>query len=177
MRIYDSRLGKFLSVDPLTKSYPHYSPYQFAGNNPIHNTDLDGLEEWGERQFERDYQDIVTNRITIKQLEERVKARHATGKPGLIAIGAAVATVYTGGRALPYIRQLIIGGIVWGSRPENQQRVAEVVNFTAELFNPDPAPLNPGNPGSQIANDAKVAAKYVTKKLFNSVKPILQGRN
>lgn len=32
MRIYDTRLGKFLSVDPLTKSYPFYSPYQFAGN-------------------------------------------------------------------------------------------------------------------------------------------------
>jgi RHS repeat-associated protein len=35
MRIYDPRLGKFLSVDPLTKEYPWYTPYQFAGNNPI----------------------------------------------------------------------------------------------------------------------------------------------
>ena len=33
-----------LSVDPLTKSYPWYTPYQFAGNNPILNIDLDGLE-------------------------------------------------------------------------------------------------------------------------------------
>jgi RHS repeat-associated protein len=44
-RIYDPRLAKFLSVDPLTKSYPWYSPYQFAGNKPIAATDLDGLEE------------------------------------------------------------------------------------------------------------------------------------
>ena len=29
-RIYDSRLGRFLSVDPLFKSYPWYTPYQFA---------------------------------------------------------------------------------------------------------------------------------------------------
>ena len=44
MRIYDPRVGKFLSVDPLTKSYPWYTPYQFAGNMPIANIDLDGLE-------------------------------------------------------------------------------------------------------------------------------------
>ena len=44
LRIYDPRLGKFLSVDPLTASYPWYSPYQFAGNNPIKFIDLDGGE-------------------------------------------------------------------------------------------------------------------------------------
>ena len=46
MRVYDTRIGKFLSVDPLANSYPWYSPYHFAGNNPIFNIDLDGLEEW-----------------------------------------------------------------------------------------------------------------------------------
>jgi RHS repeat-associated protein len=45
MRIYDARLGRFLSVDPLTKDYPWYTPYQFAGNKPIIATDLDGAEE------------------------------------------------------------------------------------------------------------------------------------
>jgi len=45
MRIYDNRLGRFLSVDPLMKSYPWYTPFQFAGNNPIKFIDLDGLEE------------------------------------------------------------------------------------------------------------------------------------
>lgn len=44
MRIYDSRLGRFLSVDPITKDYPWYTPYQFAGNNPIKFIDLDGAE-------------------------------------------------------------------------------------------------------------------------------------
>jgi RHS repeat-associated protein len=45
MRIYDTRLGRFLSVDPLTKSYPHYTPYSYAGNKPIRFIDLDGAEE------------------------------------------------------------------------------------------------------------------------------------
>lgn len=44
-RIYDPRLGKFLSVDPLSPDYPWYTPYQFAGNKPIWAIDLDGLEE------------------------------------------------------------------------------------------------------------------------------------
>jgi RHS repeat-associated protein len=44
-RIYNPRLGKFLSVDPLFQSYPWYTPYQFAGNTPIQAIDLDGLEE------------------------------------------------------------------------------------------------------------------------------------
>ena len=45
MRISDNRLGRFLSVDPLTGQYPWYTPYQFAGNKPIWAVDLDGLEE------------------------------------------------------------------------------------------------------------------------------------
>ncbi|MBA3704329.1 MAG: hypothetical protein H0W84_00060 [Bacteroidetes bacterium] len=43
-RIYNPRLGRFLSVDPLAKSYPWYTPYQFAGNTPIQAIDLDGAE-------------------------------------------------------------------------------------------------------------------------------------
>jgi RHS repeat-associated protein len=45
-RIYDPRLGKFLSMDPINKKFPYYTPYQFAGNKSIQAIDLDGLEEW-----------------------------------------------------------------------------------------------------------------------------------
>jgi RHS repeat-associated protein len=44
-RIYNPGLGRFLSVDPLSISYPWYTPYQFAGNKPIIAIDIDGLEE------------------------------------------------------------------------------------------------------------------------------------
>ncbi len=43
-RLVDPRLGKFLSVDPLQRKFPFYSVYHFAGNSPIANIDLDGLE-------------------------------------------------------------------------------------------------------------------------------------
>lgn len=45
-RIYSPSIGKFLSVDPLTKSYPELTPFQFASNTPIWAIDLDGLEAW-----------------------------------------------------------------------------------------------------------------------------------
>ncbi|MDB5137940.1 MAG: hypothetical protein JWP37_4543 [Mucilaginibacter sp.] len=44
MRIYDPRLGRFLSVDPIAKEYPELTPYQFASNRPIDGIDQDGLE-------------------------------------------------------------------------------------------------------------------------------------
>nr|HMS30741.1 RHS repeat-associated core domain-containing protein [Saprospiraceae bacterium] len=43
-RIYNPGIARFLSVDPLTRSYPHLSPFAFAENNPIANIDIDGLE-------------------------------------------------------------------------------------------------------------------------------------
>ncbi len=43
-RDYNPVYKRFDRVDPLTASYPFYSPYQFAGNQPIIAIDLDGLE-------------------------------------------------------------------------------------------------------------------------------------
>ena len=47
MRIYDPRIGKFLSVDPIAIEFPWNSAYAFAENGPISNIDLDGLERKG----------------------------------------------------------------------------------------------------------------------------------
>jgi RHS repeat-associated protein len=44
-RMYDSRLGRFLSVDPLAKSFAWNSPYTYAENDVIRCIDLDGLEK------------------------------------------------------------------------------------------------------------------------------------
>lgn len=43
-RMHDPRLGRFFEIDPLTKEYPHYSPYQFSGNRVIDCVELEGLE-------------------------------------------------------------------------------------------------------------------------------------
>lgn len=42
-RIYDSRLGRFLSADPMEDEYPWQSAYCFAANNPIELIDYLGM--------------------------------------------------------------------------------------------------------------------------------------
>mgnify|MGYP001557636762 CR=1 FL=1 len=46
-RSYDPQIGRFPQLDPLTDYYPFYTPFQFAGNDPIANVDIDGLEPGG----------------------------------------------------------------------------------------------------------------------------------
>lgn len=41
----DPQIGRFMQLDPLADDFPYYTPYQFAGNDPIANVDLDGLED------------------------------------------------------------------------------------------------------------------------------------
>lgn len=43
-RISSFNSGRFLSVDPITSSFPELTPYQYASNSPIYMIDLDGLE-------------------------------------------------------------------------------------------------------------------------------------
>ncbi|WMJ72528.1 PKD domain-containing protein [Cytophagaceae bacterium ABcell3] len=45
-RVHDARLGRFLSVDPLSSTYPWNSPYSFAESSPIAFIDLEGLERY-----------------------------------------------------------------------------------------------------------------------------------
>ncbi|MBL0035837.1 MAG: hypothetical protein IPP26_08725 [Flavobacteriales bacterium] len=42
--MYDSRVGRWLSLDPLAAKYPGTSPYVFAANSPIVTTDPNGGE-------------------------------------------------------------------------------------------------------------------------------------
>ena len=43
-RFYDSAIGRFWSIDPLADGYVYNSPYNFAENSVIANSELEGLE-------------------------------------------------------------------------------------------------------------------------------------
>lgn len=65
-RIYDTRLGRLLSVDPLTKGYPMLTPYQYASNRPIDGIDLDGLEflSFHKSMYRMQFGVSITNNVT-----------------------------------------------------------------------------------------------------------------
>jgi RHS repeat-associated protein len=50
-RIYDTRLGRFLSVDPLSSVYVSFSSYLFAANSPILLVDVNGEGPGGPDEF------------------------------------------------------------------------------------------------------------------------------
>ncbi|MBN8787943.1 MAG: hypothetical protein J0I84_12715, partial [Terrimonas sp.] len=83
MRIYDDRLGRFLSVDPLTSKYPFYTPYSYAGNKPIWVSDLDGLEE-----------DWMTTRRFALQRQAELQLAYAKSNAS-VTIGPAPAKTFT----------------------------------------------------------------------------------
>jgi RHS repeat-associated protein len=47
-RYYDSRIGRWLAIDPLFKKYPGLSPYAYTLNNPVRFIDLEGKQVWEE---------------------------------------------------------------------------------------------------------------------------------
>ncbi|KIX21282.1 hypothetical protein SY27_11085 [Flavobacterium sp. 316] len=43
-RNYDATIGRWMNIDNLSEKFIVYSPYHYAGNNPISNLDIDGNE-------------------------------------------------------------------------------------------------------------------------------------
>lgn len=65
-RMYDDRIGRPPSIDPLIKNFPKLSPYQFFSNNPIWATDLDGLEANVVIYNNQDYRNQMQLLVTTK---------------------------------------------------------------------------------------------------------------
>jgi len=63
-RIYDSRLGRFMSTDPLQRKYASLSPYSFVANSPLQYIDADGREIIVTREKRENQKDLVTIHIT-----------------------------------------------------------------------------------------------------------------
>ena len=91
-RSYDPRIGRFFAVDPLAKTYPMLTPYQFASNSPIMNVDVEGLEGsysagWIKQKVE------ATLRTASDNINETIEATAEIMGEGKDAfVDAAVAT-------------------------------------------------------------------------------------
>jgi len=85
MRIYDPRAARFLSTDPLQKNFPFFTPYQYAGNSPIANIDLDGLENYNYNLIQSkksNGESVLSIKYTGRQSEDFLdKVARAIGNP------------------------------------------------------------------------------------------------
>jgi RHS repeat-associated protein len=86
-RIYDGRLGRFLSIDPKRTNFKSYSTYIFAGNRCIVSIDFQGEYESGSttppEQNERVYTMIrgkVTYTLFFRNNEIHMEAQTGKGK-------------------------------------------------------------------------------------------------
>ena len=59
-RIYNPRLGRFLSIDPIASKFPFISPYIYAEDRPVDGKDLDGLEWTTTKTY-----DVATGRFEV----------------------------------------------------------------------------------------------------------------
>ncbi|MFN0081174.1 MAG: RHS repeat domain-containing protein [Ferruginibacter sp.] len=84
-RIYNPRLGRFLSVDPLADKQPDKTPYHFVSNNPLNRIDPDG--QWD---------------VQVHAYKDRAKSGYAllivTNNDGVEVYRTVVKAMGTGGR-------------------------------------------------------------------------------
>jgi len=90
-RMQDPRLGRFLSVDPATVSFPWSSPYAFAENDVIRSIDLEGKERFI----------IITNLSTQKTTRIELESAGKLGE-GILYVTQTAHGVTATYRAIQY---------------------------------------------------------------------------
>ena len=68
-RMHDPRLGRFLSVDPLSPNYPYNGSYNFSENRVIDGKELEGLEVFLINGTDMNTSKFMFNPDAIKQFE------------------------------------------------------------------------------------------------------------
>jgi RHS repeat-associated protein len=69
-RMYDPRIGRWLTIDPFAAKYPNISPYVFVGNMPIIASDPNGKEIIFDVVQKKDGSLVVIVTVNAKMLNE-----------------------------------------------------------------------------------------------------------
>jgi RHS repeat-associated protein len=136
MRIYDPRLGRFLSIDPLAHQFAYWTPFQFSGNNPIKFVDLDGEEPtpiaW-QTEFDGEGKAVVKQR-KFSRRDALLAASGMLAPLGMVAAteGGIAGALYEG---YQWIAGLSAATANYLSNPENIDKIGRGI---AQLLNPNP---------------------------------------
>ena len=164
-RIYDARIGKFLSTDPLFAGYPYYTPYQFAGNRPIWAIDLDGLEQYTKTStrlysisYIKDSQgDMIEGTYTFYSNDENKKVTVTSGERVLLRNGEEGGALMTERKYY----QITSEGRKDGLRRANL--------FYADYDGVDGGvPADPNNHNEPISNEEETKIKPVTSTITSN---------
>ena len=174
MRVYDPRVGKFLSVDPLTNKFPWYTPYQFSGNNPINYIDLDGAEP---KKKEPNYgKSVMIGLVNTTSLTDNFLKQFKTlnnnwiGKSGNIQEGLAYISSLQNdmakGTQLTNVVFNTHGGFVSNKRPYITAFISDPFVKESYIFGKDIQNFM-NDPNS--VNDAKKSAITSLKGIFDNM--------
>jgi hypothetical protein len=201
-RIYDPRLGRFLSVDPISASYAWLTPYQYASNRPIVAKDLDGLEseDANGASVESDPNEIIRHsevHIIAKGLFWRkyrglVKLGVSTALDFTPGIGTAKGLIeaftgkdmVTGEKLSPWERALGIIPII-GKIGRGAKAIGKIADGVDALH--DMRKLQKGEVAAEVVTDAervadnynrgKAAETYLAATYGGAGKPFKVGEN
>jgi RHS repeat-associated protein len=95
-RIYDSRLGRWFTIDPLTSKYPFNSGYSFASNTPIISIDQEGkYPEW--THYQMTYEALLkakVDKVTASEIAHYASTYADHPTPGILRINKVLAVNY-----------------------------------------------------------------------------------
>jgi len=130
MRMYDPRVGRFMSRDPVAKKYPDLAPYQYSSNTPIAAVDIDGLEPGAppSAMYAANkplFDDIIAGRNTPR-VQNQTKIAIGIG----VATGMALDYYFTGGQVTQTVftvglTSMVVGSIQHNTAPTTEGRAQQ----------------------------------------------------
>ena len=128
-RIFDARLGRFLSVDPLADDFPWNSVYSFAEGDPVNYIDLDGKEKAKSSDPDGDHTAALLT-ATARGAGDAYHNAVLDGVPDLLPVGWG-STDHSGDYSSPDLQQAYLNGRATGDVAAIAQGEGEVTTGAA----------------------------------------------
>jgi RHS repeat-associated protein len=168
-RLHNARLGRFLSVDPLSQEYPWNSSYSFAENSVISCRDLEGRE----KEFYKDRYKIASGELDGPTYNKAVNYWTGNGMV-MVGMGAGISLLARG-----FVYASGVTAATWATQPQNQYYVAQTFDFALNLAIPGPDDILglPG-PGDVWGNAAEaVYRSHIMQQAFKKTDEVLKVTN